>query len=406
MRLKSIGKKGSYTVFLVMFMSGMIFFSSAVINAAHTVWVDSTAEDLGNVWASSILSEYDRVLLRRYGLMGYYGNENLVREKLIHYSDYSFKGKKYFKRGEITCHMEEFKMDTDTVRDQIIHSEATFWKPVPFEGREPETPDGENDTGKGRFISAKWIINSLPSRSLKGQKGKGGAVGSICEMTYIFKAFKDHVDERDLGKTYFRNEIEYIIAGKLNDEKSRKAVYDRMLIERNGMNLLYLYSSAEKRTAALEAAELLTPGPEAVITQALILETWAFLESRNDMALLYAGERVPIMKGDDNWALGLEAAVDSEFSEDGKGELDTKNSGEKEKYVRPKRIEGQKYEDYLKTLLLTVPENKKLLRIMDLIQINMKYAYCDYFLLEDYYTGISFEMTVNDRIHEFERKYR
>ena len=42
---------------------------------------------------------------------------------------------------------------------------------------------------------------------------------------------------------------------------------------------------------------------------------------------------------------------------------------------------------------------------MDLIQINMKYLYCDYFLLKDYYTGLKFTMNVNGVEHEFEETY-
>ena len=42
---------------------------------------------------------------------------------------------------------------------------------------------------------------------------------------------------------------------------------------------------------------------------------------------------------------------------------------------------------------------------MDLIQINMKYAYCDYFLMDDYYTGLKYEMTVNGREHGFEKRF-
>jgi len=189
---------------------------------------------------------------------------------------------------------------------------------------------------------------------------------------------------------------------KLNDEKSRRTVYDKMIIERNGMNLIYLYTCTEKRTAALEAAELLTPGPEAVITQAVILEAWAFLEARNDMALLYDGKTVPVFKRDENWALDIDTVLESEFMEEERGELDTR---EEKKYVEPRSIEGQTYGDYLKTLLAAVPEKKRLLRIMDLIQINMKYAYCDYFLMDDYYTGLDYEMTVNGKKHEFSERF-
>jgi hypothetical protein len=201
------------------------------------------------------------------------------------------------------------------------------------------------------------------------------------------------VDDRDLGKTFFNNEVEYIISGKPDDEKARRAVYRRLLVERNGLNLVYLYSCAEKRQLALEAAELITPGPEAVLTQALILETWALLEARNDLALLYDGERVPVIKGDANWALSIENAIAAEESGSGDQELDTDQP--EKRYVRPQRVEGQDYKDYLSTLLIAMPEKTRLLRMMDLIQINMKYTYCAGFLLSDYYTGVEYEMTVN-----------
>ncbi len=201
------------------------------------------------------------------------------------------------------------------------------------------------------------------------------------------------MDDRDLGKTFFNNEVEYIISGKPDDEKARRAVYRRLLVERNGLNLVYLYSCAEKRQLALEAAELITPGPEAVLTQALILETWALLEARNDLALLYDGERVPVIKGDANWALSIENAIAAEESGSGDQELDTDQP--EKRYVRPQRVEGQDYKDYLSTLLIAMPEKTRLLRMMDLIQINMKYTYCAGFLLSDYYTGVEYEMTVN-----------
>lgn len=406
MKLRSIGKRGSYNVFLAMFLSGMIVMAGAVINAAHEKAIFSSCEDLGRVWADSIMGEYDRALRERYGLYGYYGNEDLVRRKLENYAAHSFRGKKYIKMEEISCDLGEYRlMDLAAIRNQISHLMLSFWRPVPFAESVTEDATGESkeETAAARYISAGWIIEALPSHSYKGSDSEGlGIGGGIPEISYIFKAFKDHVDKRDLGKTYFENEVEYIISGKLNDEKSRRTVYDKMIIERNGMNLIYLYTCTEKRTAALEAAELLTPGPEAVITQAVILEAWAFLEARNDMALLYDGKTVPVFKRDENWALDIDTVLESEFMEEERGELDTR---EEKKYVEPRSIEGQTYGDYLKTLLAAVPEKKRLLRIMDLIQINMKFAYCDYFLMDDYYTGLDYEMTVNGKKHEFSERF-
>ena len=52
-----------------------------------------------------------------------------------------------------------------------------------------------------------------------------------------------------------------------------------------------------------------------------------------------------------------------------------------------------------------MPEETKLLRIMDLIQINLKYIYVDYFLVKDYYCGFSYNLKVNDVTYEFKEKY-
>ena len=414
MRRKVFGKKGSYTVFLAMFMSGMMIMSGAVISAAHQMAVDSSCEDLGRVWAGSILGEYDRELRDRYGFYGYIGNEDLTREKLVRYADWSFKKKKYIKMTSLDCHLKEYKLtDLDTFRQQMMKITASLWRPVPFDSESgisgSDKTDGVSE-GSGnksvsahRYISAGWIIGGLPSRNCSGQSLKGSGGSSLMETAYIFKSFKDHVDERELGKTYFRNEIEYIITGKLDEERSRKLVYAEIFTERNALNLAYLYSCTAKRQAALEAAEIITPGPEAVLTQAIILEIWALLESKNDLALLYDGKQVPIMKKDDNWALELKKAVDVVEEDKDTEELDT---GESKKYVKPKRIEGQKYADYLKTLLIAVPEKKRLLRIMDLIQINMKYAYCDYFLMDDLYVGLDYTMVINGKEHTYHDEYQ
>ena len=53
-----------------------------------------------------------------------------------------------------------------------------------------------------------------------------------------------------------------------------------------------------------------------------------------------------------------------------------------------------------------MPEETKILRIMDLIQINMKYLYRDDFLLEEYNSGISYVMEINNRQYEFDEDYQ
>ena len=139
----------------------------------------------------------------------------------------------------------------------------------------------------------------------------------------------------------------------------------------------------------MAAAEVITPGPAAVATQALILETWAFLEAKNDLKILCDGKSVACFKDDSNWALSLENALMAY-----EGEKDEGGEG----YVKPQNMSGIEYEDYLRILMGAMPENLKILRVMDLIQINMKYLCYDSFLLGDYYSGLDFSFEVTMRL--------
>ena len=215
------------------------------------------------------------------------------------------------------------------------------------------------------------------------------------------------MDSRELGETYFNNEIEYIISGRLSDNKAKEKVYNNIIALRNAMNLAYLYGCDEKRNAAMAAAEIISPGPAAIAVQLIILETWAFMEAKNDLKLLYDNKPVPIMKSDRSWALSLENVLSTmSISEEQISTGEIQQEADRNGYIKPPAEEGIDYENYLKILTGALPREIKILRIMDLIQINMKYLYCDYFLLEDYYTGLEFSLEVNGRTYEFEEKYQ
>ena len=142
----------------------------------------------------------------------------------------------------------------------------------------------------------------------------------------------------------------------------------------------------------------MTPGPEAVLTQGVLLELWAFAEAENDIAILYDNKSVALLKGDSNWAVSLENAV-------GQADFEGNAESETRRYIRPESMEGADYEDYLRILMNTVPERIRILRAMDLIQINMKYLYCDYFRIQDYYVGLRYNFIVNNKEHLFEETY-
>ena len=57
-------------------------------------------------------------------------------------------------------------------------------------------------------------------------------------------------------------------------------------------------------------------------------------------------------------------------------------------------------------MILSLSPETRTLRIMDIVQINMKYRYYKDFNLMEYYTGTRFTLEVNGKDHEFEDTYK
>lgn len=410
-------KKGSYIVFLTILFSTMLIFLLAAIKVTGQKAIDNSLEDFGNLWGQNILAEYDQELKDRYGFFAFGGNEEIVKNKLKYYGNFTYNNKKYIKFNVNNVDLKEYQlMKHENLLKQVKEIVAFQIK--------PKYKELNHDSKNNRYINNKWIINGLPSKN----RGKGvnipslilkinggetfkGLTSKIVEDLYIFRFFKDYMNSENIGDTYFNNEIEYIISGKLDDEKSRKNLYRKLLLLRNGLNLAYLYGSKEKSELALITAEAITPGPEAVVTQALILETWAFLESLNDVKILYDKQTVPLMKDDESWAMTIGSVVDYMKPSKKNNKGSSKSSEKKENsygnsgYVKPNKLRGIKYSDYLRIFIAFTPKETKLLRMLDLIQINMKYSYVDTFLISEYWTGLNYELEVNGKKHEFKAKY-
>lgn len=450
-------KKGSFTVFATMIFAAVLIAAVAAVNAAVGVSYKGAVNSLGKVWGKSILGEYDLFLKERYGIFGFYGNDHSTGEKLKVYADYSFAGKERVEAEDIRADAEKYSLDkTGPLKEQIKDAVSygaepkSYGTPKSYGGPKfYETPKSSSG-GKGalgtsseargkiyektedRYIKSKWIEKNLPSYGKTGKLyltelvnkitdgGIGELAGQLAVDRYILKFFKNHVNGGGLGETYFSCETEYIISGKLNDKDSRKNVRSKIKTARNMLNLYYLYSCEEKRQATLALAQLATPGAAAYLTQAVIMETWAYMEAENDMDILYSGETVPLLKKDSNWALSLENV----FKSDGGGVMSKTagtNAGSERAgggqtggqagndagggFIRPQEIEGEDYEDYLGVLLLGLTEETKLLRIADLIQINGKYLYCDSFLMKDYCSGLEYGIKVNGHEKSFEEHY-
>ena len=155
------------------------------------------------------------------------------------------------------------------------------------------------------------------------------------------------------------------------------------------MNIAYINQNPQMRELALTIAELISSPAAAPATQQALIAAWAYAESVNDYRLLVHGKKVPLMKDDDSWAVNLKSIITNPNPE----------------YIDKNNEKGNTYNEYLQAMIFLTNKDNRLLRMMDLIEINMKYCYYGNFSISSHYTGIDYSMDVNGRTHNFSAEY-
>ena len=211
------------------------------------------------------------------------------------------------------------------------------------------------------------------------------------------------------------NEWEYVIRGSTDDEVNYRAVRTALFIARNALNLAAIYKDPAKVEMIVAVSESITPGPLGLATQLLIAEAWAALETEEDLEDLYHDRRVPVLKSPGQWKTDIASVLGSDKVKDKLDDESKKlleENGEELSGLSGKLStvtqfsDGLNYDEYLMIMIASLNDNIRLLRIMDLIQINMKYRYYADFNMMEYYTGVRFTIEANSKSHEFEDAYK
>lgn len=399
-----MNKKGFFSVYACMFLAVLLTVAGIFIADVKKSTVEGIALSGSRLWSHSILAEYDQNLQNRYHLFGYYGYPAMVKEKLTFYAEEFFAEKKNADLEIVSCSLHEHALrNTDVFSRQITawgklsladqKDEASFSATIKgvTHHQKPEKEvlfsDLPSDGCRtGASIAA--VINLLQGKTMLHDLIKSGT-DTCFQIDYIFSHFKNQCHFRNLGETYLQSEAEYIIGGRTSDGENEKAVKNKILALRETMNLAYLEKSPEKTAAVQAAAALVNPGAAEVTAQS-ILAAWAYAESLNDHRLLLAGYPVALVKTDESWATDLDAVLEKDGVE---GCIYTGTE------------KGDDYEDYLRLFLFSMEEETRLLRMMDLIQINMRYLYYDSFLIGDYYGGVSYTYNINGETCHVEETY-
>ncbi|WP_197029587.1 DUF5702 domain-containing protein [Butyrivibrio sp. AE3004] len=185
---------------------------------------------------------------------------------------------------------------------------------------------------------------------------KTGIGSDVLLEKYIFEKCGCYGMEKANSKLKY--ELEYIYAGKDSDYANLEKVAEKLFLWREASNFAYIINDADKMAEAdalaLTASVLLIlPELQEVIKMAIVF-AWTFAESISDLRILLTGGKVPIIKSAEDWNLSLENML--EFREH------LVNGGGS----------GLSYEDYLKILILLEKKGKKTLRLMDIIEMNIR----------------------------------
>jgi len=162
----------------------------------------------------------------------------------------------------------------------------------------------------------------------------------------------------EMDKSYLKYQMEYLAYGESSDYANLEQVAKTLLFWRQASNMLYLFNCRPKVDAADLMASLLTAVmmvPELKeLVKYSILFAWTFAESVSDLRILFSGGRVPLMKSDDTWRLGLEAMFS--FRDNDGGDCG----------------QGLYYRDYLRMIVFMTDFDKKTQRLMDIMEMDIR----------------------------------
>lgn len=428
MRSMLRSRRGSSSVFLCVILSSLVMICFAFIYSASAFSTAARADALMRLSCQSILSEYDRTLLEEYGLFALHESDRDLSAKLRHYLLFTFGEEPSVSVSDISASGASFAvLDPEPIRLQIL---AYMKAGGALQLRRAETGSGESrpDSGggdgadlsvagenTGRALRHGPTIASLPSRQLPEQDllsraegfgdqlirltgSPGGISGLFADGTdrYLLSSYAlgifNHTRHTADPDHFFLREVEYLLHGQLTDSDNLRKTESALKMLRLSPNLAHIYSDPKKQEALAAAAEVISPGPGAIVAQAALAAAWAYAESANDAKLLVRGFQVPLGKDDTSWAISLSHVLEDAGSGDG--------------VIHPDRNQGLTYEQYLRILLLLEDETLLCSRIMDLIQINMRKNEDGEFLIGECCTGIAARAVVGGQVYSYESIYQ
>jgi hypothetical protein len=393
-----VEKCGMISVFLILVLGSIMAAVFIFIAAASDKAEESMAKGYIHLAGRSSLSEYHVSLKERYSLfatdltvnqldhrMTFYLRENFLRQKTLR-----------MELDQIDIKNREFSLGNADLFEQQLIDGVCY-------------PPSHGLISELQIFNAEWVdvygwgilpsngspgysINLTHIRDYFSQKNSLLSLkpNAFNRLEYIHKYFNHHKKEPVISNSYFLNEAEYILYGFPCDEKNLNRFQRDFIAVRTLLNLIHIKEDPEKMRTLYVAASLLTPGPKVVATQLALAGLWAGFEASNDWKLLVENQGVEPLKAKEHWALTFEGMADKSPDE---------------AYVRPKIESDVHYQEYLDAFLLIQNRENQLLRMLDLIQINICCMTESHFLIQECFTGFSYDIVINGKSYHGTETY-
>jgi len=445
---KQLNKKGGIIVFLTSILITMIMVSMVFVHASRSIGGVAYADAVLDLAGRSALSEFDRRLKNEYGIFAYYGYEDMVASNINFYASASFDKKLpgepswgfarikdlfRLRLEKIDVSLASYSLlDVGVFEEQIsdhmnflIAEKGINYVRNKWRENMPET-DSENEESTQNKTSNRELKNRAEIESLPSSGGRTSGVNmalleQISESSipdflneglltvkineYIMSHFNNAQLQNIKKDTFFTYEVEYILFGNLSDARNLAVFRRNFVILRTALNLTHILYSPDKLASVSRMAAF--AGPFAKVAYVAIPLIWSALEAENDARRLLEGKNVALFKKDENWALQLENVLSVIAITDEDGEIIDYAIVERPPRITidPKSDAGMSYTEYLRLFLYFQNRETKLLRTLDLIQLNFRGSYYEEFLIKDHYTGFSLSATVSGKKFEYEQKY-
>lgn len=159
-------------------------------------------------------------------------------------------------------------------------------------------------------------------------------------FNYYHKGTPDKSELPPSGNTGL--EMEYLLLGGESDYENLSEFVTKLVVLREGLNLIYLYTDSAKRNEArafVTSFLCLTANPALIsVFTFFVLGVWALAQAIKDVKTLLSNGRVPIFHNSETWSMDIGSLLD--FGQNRSVEADESCK------------KGLSYRDYLRTFML------------------------------------------------------